>query len=198
MNSDVCYTKQDLEEYENKKHIDGFDYYLGRSEFFNKEQYDYLSSFTEEGNDLYTYDVIKMIIYLFPLKEAKEIINGKEINPDLSSNKTFAKILKETKKENMNLLENIFRGLVPLNKPFSSKLLKISPLSNRGIEILKDAFPEETVEKILKKKISNKKITELDTSEKNKPFVELLMLLRRKNAPDGMYDKLTMLYKNNK
>lgn len=65
---------------------------------------------------------------------------------------------------------------------------------DKSLEIIIDAFPEEIVEKILKKKISNKKITELKTKKEVKPFVDLLMLLRRKNATDEMYDKLAMLY----
>lgn len=196
------YTKQDLEDYNKIKHIEGFEYSLGWPTVFDKKQKSYLKSFTEQGNKLYTYDIIKMIVYLFPLEEAKNIINGKEIDIEFVNEeyKPFIKILKLIKRKDMNLLENIFRTITNniLSNPISSKEINALKNGNKGLEILKDAFPEEIVEKILKKKISNKKITELDTSEKIKPFVELLMLLRRKNATDEMYDKLTMLYEKYK
>ena len=90
---DVCYTKQDLEEYKSRKHIEGFEYSLGWPTVFDKEQKSYLKSFTEQGNKLYTYDIIKMIVYLFPLEEAKKYfysifgLSGEQITECLRGNR---------------------------------------------------------------------------------------------------------------
>lgn len=87
------------------------DYIKSIEDYFEYDsKREYLKTFKKNGNDIYSYETIKMILHLFPLEEAKKIINGGEINISLANKeyKMFAEILNIIKKEDIKLLVDLF------------------------------------------------------------------------------------------